>query len=131
MHHPRYSSGRNGSDEELQPLWEVLYANGVDLVLAGHDHDYERFSPMNARGRYDRAHGMRLFVVGTGGRGHTQFRAGDRVAHSGVANDDTYGVLSLELGPASYRWTFLLVDDGHQAFSDAGSGRCHDAPPNQ
>jgi hypothetical protein len=131
MHHPRYSSGPRGSDEQLQALWAVLYAAGVDVVLAGHDHDYERFAPMNAQGNYDRAFGMRLFVVGTGGRGHTKLDPADRAAHSGVINADTHGVLALELRSTSYRWTFLPVPYARSGFTDTGANRCHDAPPDQ
>jgi 3',5'-cyclic AMP phosphodiesterase CpdA len=131
MHHPRYSSGRHGNQDQVQAFWEVLYANGVDLVISGHDHHYERFAPMNAQGRYDRAFGMRLFVVGTGGRGLTKLHGADRAAHSGVANSDTYGVLRLELRATSYRWTFLPTHDDRPNFTDTGSSRCHDVPPNQ
>ena len=59
MHHPRFSSGIHGSDPTIAALWTTLSRGGVDVVLAGHDHHYERFAPFE---------GIRSFVVGTGGR---------------------------------------------------------------
>ena len=61
MHHPRFSSGLHGSDTTLGALWTTLSRGGVDIVLAGHDHHYERFAPFE---------GIRAFVVGSGGRSH-------------------------------------------------------------
>ena len=61
MHHPRFSSGLHGSDTTLGALWTTLSRGGVDVVLAGHDHHYERFAPFE---------GIRSFVVGSGGRSH-------------------------------------------------------------
>ncbi|MFL5760314.1 MAG: metallophosphoesterase family protein, partial [Thermomicrobiales bacterium] len=67
-HHPRYSSGaEHGSDPMSQAMWQDLYDAGAEIVLSGHDHDYERFAPMDASGAADQANGIREFVVGTGG----------------------------------------------------------------
>ena len=61
MHHPRFSSGLHGSDETIGAALADARAGGADVVLAGHDHHYERFAPID---------GIRSFVVGTGGRSH-------------------------------------------------------------
>ena len=66
-HHPRFSSGEHGNDTEVAPFWQALYDAGADVVINGHDHDYERFAPQDPNGRADRARGIREFVVGTGG----------------------------------------------------------------
>ena len=66
-HHPRYSSGRHEEDQDVRTIWRTLYRAGVDVVLNGHDHDYERFAPQDVRGHLDRRHGIAEFVVGTGG----------------------------------------------------------------
>jgi hypothetical protein len=58
-HHPRFSSGIHGSDLRNDRLWRPLYEGGADVVLVGHDHDYERFAPRDADGRVDSARGMR------------------------------------------------------------------------
>ena len=67
-HHPRFSSGEHGDDRTMRDIWQALYDAGADLVLAGHDHDYERFAPQDADGKADPVRGIREFVVGTGGR---------------------------------------------------------------
>ncbi len=121
-HHPRFSSGAgHGSAAEMGPIWTALYELGADVVLAGHDHNYERFDPLDARGALDPERGIRSFVVGTGGRSHYGFRAPLR--GSVVRNSDTFGVLALTLRPADYDWKFLPISGW--TFTDAGSGTCH------
>jgi acid phosphatase type 7 len=61
LHRPPYSSGSHGSDTGLRTkLAPVLEKHGVQLVLAGHDHDYERMKPQN---------GVHFIVTGGGGIG--------------------------------------------------------------
>src|SRR5262249_55485226 len=69
FHKPLFSSGaKHGNDPEMKPLWQILYTGGADVVINGHDHDYERFAPQDPEGRADASHGIREFVVGTGGK---------------------------------------------------------------
>jgi acid phosphatase type 7 len=125
-HHPRFSSGaERGSTPAVQPLWQALYDHGADVVLAGHDHLYERFAEQTPAGKADAAFGLRQFTVGTGGRDHRKF--GTVVANSEVRNATTWGVLKLTLHPASYDWEF--VPEAGQSFTDSGTAACHDAPP--
>lgn len=119
LHRPRFSSGRHGEDAGLVPVWEILHAAGVDVVLSGHDHDYERFAPMDPLGRED-PEGVRQFVVGTGG-GYV-LPVGAATAGSEARNGETFGVLRLELEPGRYEWEFIPVADGE--FTDAGSATC-------
>ncbi len=124
-HHPRFSSGgTHGSLAGLQPLWEVLYDAGVDVVLNGHEHDYERFAPQTPAGAADAARGIRAFVVGTGGAGAHGFAAA--LPTSEVRETGTPGVLLLTLEPGAYTWRFIHARTG--AVADAGSDACHDAP---
>jgi calcineurin-like phosphoesterase family protein len=123
---PRFSSGRHGSDPAYSAFWEDLSAAGAEIVLNGHDHDYERFAPQTPDQDVSRD-GIREFVVGTGGVGHEAMRPHRRELNSAVANDRTFGVLELELRPASYRWRFV-AEKGHR-FSDSGTGACHPSPP--
>jgi hypothetical protein len=118
-HHPRFSSGLHGEAAEMGPIWEALHAAGADVVIAGHDHTYERFAPLDAAGRPD-PRGMRSFVVGTGGRSLYPFRS--VAAGSEVRRNDTYGVLKLTLGVGRYEWEFLPV--AGRTFRDRGSGDC-------
>jgi acid phosphatase type 7 len=113
----------------MQPFWQALADAGADVVLAAHQHHYERLTPMDPGGQPDSAHGLRSFVVGTGGRSHLQLPETRRVG-SEVANDDTFGVLRLELQNGGYAWEFVpeIGDetDASAVFTDAGSAACHD-----
>ena len=121
-HSPRFSSSNgHGNDRSTTPLWQALYDFGAEIVIGGHDHDYERFAPQTPDGRPDPERGVREFVVGTGGAEHYGFDAAQ--PNSEVRNGDTWGVLKLTLLPESYRWKFVPVAGG--TFSDSGSGRCH------
>jgi acid phosphatase type 7 len=121
-HHPRFSSGtRHGSFAAAQPIWQALYDYNADLVLGGHEHNYERFAPQTPTGAADPVRGIREFVVGTGGGSHY---AGHRaIATSQVFDGATFGVLRLTLGPDSYDWEFVPVPGGR--FTDRGTGVCH------
>jgi hypothetical protein len=120
-HHPRYSSGLHGDDRTVAPFWDALHAAGAELVLAGHDHHYERLVPLSPRGRVDRARGIRQFVVGTGGRSH--YPTIRRAAGSEVREWQTFGVLRLTLRAEGYEWRFVPVAGSR--FTDSGSARCH------
>ena len=124
-HHPRFSSGSHGNYARMQPIWKALYNAGAELVLVGHDHDYERFAPLDATGNPDAGHGIREFVVGTGGKSHYRFGK-SILATSQVRNDDTFGVLRVTLHPDAYDWQFMPVAGAN--FTDAGTTPCH-APP--
>jgi hypothetical protein len=121
-HHPRFSSGTtHGSDAAVGGLWTALYQAGGDVVLVGHEHNYERFAPLDPLGEVDPARGMRQFVVGTGGRSHYPF--GSPLPGSEARNSDSFGLLELQLRPTSYTWRFLPAQGG--SFQDAGVGSCH------
>jgi hypothetical protein len=120
-HHPRFSSGAHGDDPITATLWNDLYNAGADLIVNGHDHDYERFAPQDPTGAKDTARGIREFVVGTGGaslRAFTTIRA-----NSEVRNAATFGVLKLTLHSNGYDWGFVPI--AGQTFTDHGSGTCH------
>ena len=120
-HKPRWSSGTtHGSNSAMQTLWQTLYNAGADIVLSGHEHNYERFAEMNASGAAA-SQGLREFVVGTGGVGHYGF--GTALSTSQVRNSTTYGVLKLTLKSTGYDWQFVPV--AGSSFTDSGSGTCH------
>jgi acid phosphatase type 7 len=120
-HHPRYSSGHDGSHVTLSAFWSDLHAVGAELVLSGHSHDYERFAPKDAAGKVTPM-GLRQFVVGTGGAFMTGIGT-SRVAGSEVVQNTTFGVLKLSLHPLSYDWQFVPIA-GH-GWTDLGSTQCH------
>ena len=122
MHHPLFTSGATHPPAvETRPLVRTLTDAGAELLLAGHNHVYERFAPQDADGRAVPARGIRAFVVGTGGGPLYPF--GRPAPNSEVRDNHTYGVLRLTLEPDGYRWAFLPAAGGD--FTDAGSGRCH------
>ena len=125
-HEPRWSSGAiHGNTTYVQPLWSIAYEAGVDIVLNGHEHDYERFAPQDANGQVDPAFGVREFVVGTGG--YFFYDLGVRKPNSEVWSNANYGVLKLVLHDGSYDWEFVPVAGG--TFTDSGTDSCHGKPP--
>ena len=124
-HHPLYTSVSSGQgvtpDTEMQPIFQDLYTLGVDLVVNGHAHNYERFAPQDANGNPDAAHGVVEIVAGMGGESHMTF--GTAVANSLVRNATAYGVLKLTLHASSYDWQFLPI--AGQTFTDSGTQACH------
>ena len=120
-HHPRFSSGQHGNDSEVGALWDDLYAAGAEVIVNGHDHDYERFAPQAPSGAADAAKGIRQFVVGTGGAALRSFAT--IRANSQVRNGVTHGAIKLTLDTAGYTWQFIPAGSG--TFTDSGSGTCH------
>ncbi len=117
-HHPRFSSGPHGDYAPVAPLWEALDAADADLLLAGHDHLYERFAPQSSAGGAT-TDGLRQITAGTGG--YTLYGA-ERVApNSELIIDDALGVLVLSLGVDSYDWSFVGVDGSEL---DSGRAEC-------
>jgi hypothetical protein len=117
-HHPRFSSGSHGNDTTTAAFWTALQQFGAELVLNGHEHDYERFAPQLPTGVAD-AKGIRELVVGTGGRSIGSF--GTTAANSQVRMQG-FGVLDLTLGTNAYAWRFV---DESGAVRDSGTGTCH------
>ena len=120
-HHPRFTSGWHGSDSRLDVLWQLMYEGGVDLILNGHDHDYERFAPMNPAGVADSVLGIVEMVAGTGGGELRGFRD-QIVPNSAYRVMGRFGVLKLTLGAEGWRSVFLAINGG--AYDPSG-GRCH------
>ena len=120
FHHPRFSSGPSPANRNSVQLWDALSVAGADVVVSGHDHIYERFTPMNVGGQRDELAGMRQFIVGTGGFSHYGVR---RAARGSEVRNNTFGVLKLTLHERSYDWRFIPVRG--RTFTDAGSGACH------
>jgi hypothetical protein len=119
-HQPLFTSGAvHGPATKMRPLFTILYNAGAELVLSGHNHQYERFAPQTPTGGSDRSRGIVQFVAGTGGNGLYAFRSpmrNSQVRYRG------YGVLRLELRPTGYTYSFVPVSG---SFRDTGSGSCH------
>lgn len=121
-HHPRFSSGAHGDNDELDAIWRLLYLKGVDIALWGHDHHYERFHAMDGRGKREDLNGVRAFVVGTGGKNHYPFFKLPKRT-TAVRNSKTFGVLKLTLYKQGYEWDF--VPEAGKDFTDRGRSLVH------
>lgn len=119
-HHPLYSSGsEHGSDPDAKALWRILVARRAEIVLSGHDHDFEVFKRQDSEGGRDRARGLQQFVVGTGGRSAYPF--GGKLPNTLERRTNVYGFLKLRLLPRKYSWRFV---DEHSNVLDRGVGNC-------
>jgi hypothetical protein len=119
VHKPRFSGGNYTDNESLAPMFQVLYDNGVELVLSGHDHNYQRYGKLTPAGT-ESSVGVRQFVVGTGGRSGYALRP-DRRREEGQSG--TFGVLELKLYRARYAWHFRPI--AGQTYADFGAQACH------
>ncbi len=120
-HHPRFSSGWHGSDPRIGPIWRLLYAGGVDLIINGHDHEYERFLPQNPEGVVDSLKGMTQLIVGTGG-GDLRGFSSTILPNSAARVEGHFGVVKVTLGAAEWRSAFLST---RGLIFDQTGGACH------
>lgn len=120
FHHPVFSSTAPGVTRRMNAAFKLLYEYGADVAISGDAHQYERFAPQDPQGRKDTEHGIRQFVVGTGGAYLNRF--GEIWPNSEVRNNKTWGVLKLSLEPGFYNWEFVPVEGGD--FTDSGSSPC-------
>ncbi len=118
-HQPRFSSMT--SARPMRAAWKALYDHGADVVLNGHQHNYERFAPMTPKGTLDIVSGIREFIVGTGGKSLTSYP--QTYPTSKVEDATSFGVLKMTLYPLKYVWQFVPAGTG--SFTDSGTGKCH------
>ena len=112
--------GPDSSSVRMQYVYKLLYNAGAELVINGHEHNYQRFAPQTDEGVADPERGVREFIVGTGGVG-----IGGRdvaIPNREVFYEGGPGVLKLTLYAESYDWKFIPVDG---SFTDSGSASCH------
>jgi hypothetical protein len=119
FHHPLYSSGPNGDNARLAGLWQLLYDNGVDVIVSAHEHLYERYGPMTPDGQRNDTKGIRQFIVGTGGAGLYSIQRLHPLSEMQIIS---HGLLKLTLSAQGYQWEFLQVDG---ARGDFGQDVCH------
>ncbi len=119
-HHPVFSSGMHGDNPKMAVMFRRLHEAGASIVLAGHDHNYERFAPLDPAGHLDPERGIRSFVVGTGGN---EPRPIENIRkHSRKTGAFTWGLLKLALFADRYAWEFVAVDG--QTLADRGNAPC-------
>ncbi len=126
-HQARFTAGSHPDDTDVQALWDDLYAANADVILNGHDHNYQRWAPMAPDGGSDSARGIVEFIVGTGGTTIVA-NAGTRPANLVTNENGTYGFLQLTLRPTGYDYQFVPAtqrDGAAGVYTDQGSGNCH------
>lgn len=117
-HHPLFSSGPNGPNVFMRDIWRLLYERRADVVIAAHDHFYERFGKQDVDGRSDAA-GLRQFIVGSGGARLYDFL---RMTANSQDREKAHGVLRMTLHFDRYEWTFVDISGN---VLDMGSDGCH------
>lgn len=121
-HRPTFGPDSGYDNSSTLPFWKDLYAEGADVILHGHAHLYQRFAPQTPTRQADAVHGIREFIVGTGGERLSPIDHSS-APRSVVLNDTTFGILRMTLHPTSYDWEFVPVNNG--TFTDSGHGDCH------
>lgn len=125
MWHEPYFLSSNAPGFTVRPtrkvLWDILYEAGVDVVLNGHQHHYERLAPMDPTGAVNQETGIRSFNVGTGGESVVEPTVA--IHPNSEVRAGVYGVLAMTLRANGYDWTFVPV--AGQTFTDSGTGTCH------
>ena len=107
FHHPLFNIGPEGSKTSMSPIWTLMAQNGVSIVINGHDHDYQRWVPLDGNGNPSPS-GITEFVAGGGGHGLQTFKTTDsRVAFSSDANPGAFGALKLSLNASGANFSYI------------------------
>src|SRR4051794_16446749 len=124
-HHPRFQAGTAaGEASAAAPLWDALYDAGAEVVLNGHEHGYQQLAPLNKAGDVDLAHGIRTFVVGTGGGDYDTTFGGPHGGALEAKVVGVHGILEMTLERNAYQWRFIQVGGATPAGA-SGSAACH------
>lgn len=121
LHHPRYAAVSRIGREDLAPMWSLLVEQGVTLMVAGHAHTYERWTPLNGSGSAD-PRGMTQIIAGTGGRPIISPKTPEPLV---LSDHTTPGALQLDLGTDDARFAFVDTD---RNVLDAGTIPCRRPP---
>ncbi|QXV57616.1 metallophosphoesterase [Amycolatopsis sp. TNS106] len=121
FHHPRFSRGSHGDDTSVRPFFQALYDAKADLIVVGHDHNYQRYAPSRPDGTRDDVNGVRELLIGTGGRGYYNFDQSSAAVQE-AGNTNTFGVGKLTLSATDYRSDFVPVSG--RTFTDTATGKC-------
>lgn len=125
FHHPVYNVGPEGPATRMNDIWALLAQNGVDIVLNGHDHNYQRWKPLNGSGVVSTS-GVTEFVAGGGGHGTQQFITSDSRLVIGFDTTPTaFGALRLQLNPQGAGYQYVNTAG---TMLDSGSVQCSGAP---
>ena len=140
-HQPTFSStaspftSDSAEGQAADAWWKLLYQAHATLILNGHDHVYTRFAPMDPAGNADPQHGIREFIIGTGGEALDTLV--DDATPGSTPNvqaeaDQYFGAMKLTLGQGWYKWDYQSKMENPAApagtpstYSDTGTGQCN------
>jgi acid phosphatase type 7 len=135
-HQPTFSStaspftSDSAEGQTADAWWKLLYAHHATLILNGHDHVYSRFAPMDPAGNPDPRHGIREFIIGTGGESLDTVIPSTPNLQAWA--DQYYGVMKFRLLPDGYTWDYESAMQSPTApagtpptYSDRGFGTCN------
>jgi hypothetical protein len=126
FHHPVVSVGPQGSTPAMLPMWQLMVDSGVDVVVTGHDHQYQRWHALD-RDLQVAPDGVTHFVAGGGGHGvQSTVTTDSRVAAIADTTADGFGALRLELSGGSALYSY--VNPGG-AVRDSGVVQCNGVAP--
>lgn len=120
-HDPMVGSALHDYYYGVLPFWEALYDYGAEIIVNGHNHIFEVFSPQNPELKPDLENGIAQFIVGTGGASHYSFT--DIKPNSIIRDNTSFGIIKFKLFENQYEWEFIPVAEGD--FTSTGSGLCH------
>jgi fibronectin type 3 domain-containing protein len=125
FHHPVFNVGPEGFATSMNDMWALMAQHGVDIVLTGHDHDYQRWVPLDGNGNPSSA-GTTEFVVGTGGHGIQNFMITDsRMAVGYDTSPYSFGALRLQLNQDGAGFQYINYQG---LVLDSGAIPCSGAP---
>ena len=110
-HRPRFSAGGHTDQADMAPIWDALRGHAT-LVLSGHDHNLQRFAPIDELTQY---------VVGAGGKSHYGL---DRDPRLRFGDDQADGALHLALRPGA---AALEIVTAEGRILDRSSASCRPA----
>ena len=126
-HQPLYNIGPEGNQTSMQAIWSLLVQDKVDIVLNGHDHDYQRWTPLDGSGNPSLTTGITEFVVGSAGHGiQTISRSDSRVVKKFDSHTapEPFGALRLKLFSDHALYDFINTA---KTVLDTGSIQCKKA----
>ena len=123
FHYPLVSRGNYTGYATMKPVYDRLYAAKADLVLVGHDHNYQRYGKMDGF-QVATTDGLRQVIVGTGGAGVYPISGTHPLLEA--SNSGTFGVLRLDLTAMGYEASF--VPRAGRTYTDQFGASCNKGP---